>query len=65
MEHHSNIVPWQLICEQTGARLVVAPINDRGELDVAAFEQLLGGKTKIVALAHVSNASAPSTPSPS
>jgi cysteine desulfurase / selenocysteine lyase len=56
MEHHSNIVPWQLICEQTGARLVVAPINDRGELEVAAFRQLLGGKTKIVALAHVSNA---------
>ncbi|HEX5047734.1 MAG TPA: cysteine desulfurase [Gammaproteobacteria bacterium] len=56
MEHHSNIVPWQLICEQTGARLVVAPITDRGELDLAAFHALLGPRTKIVAVAHVSNA---------
>ena len=56
MEHHSNIVPWQLICEQTGARLVVAPITDRGELDLDAFHALLGPRTKIVALAHVSNA---------
>ena len=56
MEHHSNIVPWQLICEQTGARLVVAPITDRGELDLQEFHRLLGARTKIVALAHVSNA---------
>jgi cysteine desulfurase/selenocysteine lyase len=56
MEHHSNIVPWQLICEQTGARLVVAPITDRGEIDLDAFHALLGPQTKIVALAHVSNA---------
>jgi cysteine desulfurase / selenocysteine lyase len=56
MEHHSNIVPWQLICDQTGARLAVAPITDRGELDLDAFRALLGPRTKIVAFAHVSNA---------
>jgi cysteine desulfurase / selenocysteine lyase len=56
LEHHSNIVPWQLVCEQTGAKLVVAPITDRGELDLGAFHRLLGARTKIVALAHVSNA---------
>jgi cysteine desulfurase/selenocysteine lyase len=56
MEHHSNIVPWQLLCEQTGARLVVAPIDDDGALDVAAFEARLNERTKIVAVAHVSNA---------
>jgi cysteine desulfurase/selenocysteine lyase len=56
MEHHSNIVPWQLICEQTGATLKVAPINDAGELDMQAFAQLLSEKTKLVAVAHVSNA---------
>jgi cysteine desulfurase/selenocysteine lyase len=56
MEHHSNIVPWQLICEQTGARLVVAPINDAGELDLPAFRGLLSERTKIVAITHVSNA---------
>ncbi len=56
MEHHSNIVPWQLICEQTGAKLRVAPIHDDGSLDIAAFEALLGPRTRIVAIAHVSNA---------
>ncbi len=56
MEHHSNIVPWQLVCEQTGASLKVAPINDDAELDVEAFEQLLGERTRLVAIAHVSNA---------
>jgi len=56
LEHHSNIVPWQLLCERTGARLVVAPIRDDGSLDVAAFDALLGARTKIVAFAHVSNA---------
>jgi cysteine desulfurase/selenocysteine lyase len=56
LEHHSNIVPWQLLCERTGARLVVAPIHDDGSLDVAGFERLLKERTKIVALAHVSNA---------
>lgn len=56
MEHHSNIVPWQLLCEQTGAVLKAAPINDRGELDVAALEMLLTDRTKLVALVHLSNA---------
>ena len=56
MEHHSNIVPWQLICEQTGAKLRVAPILDDGGLDVEAFKGLLGPRTRIVAIAHVSNA---------
>ncbi len=56
MEHHSNIVPWQMLCEQLGATLRVTPINDRGELEVEAFEKLLCGRTKLVALAHVSNA---------
>jgi cysteine desulfurase/selenocysteine lyase len=56
LEHHSNIVPWQLICERTGARLVVAPIEDDGSLDVAAFEERLNERTRIVAVAHVSNA---------
>ncbi len=56
MEHHSNIVPWQLLCQETGARLRVAPIDDRGELIFEEFERLLGPRTRIVAVAHVSNA---------
>jgi cysteine desulfurase / selenocysteine lyase len=56
LEHHSNIVPWQLLCERAGARLVVAPIRDDGSLDLAAFDARLGARTKIVAVAHVSNA---------
>ena len=56
MEHHSNIVPWQLLCEQTGAVLRAAPINDDGELDVPAFEKMLGDRTRLVAVVHVSNA---------
>ena len=56
MEHHSNIVPWQLLCEEKGAKLRVAPINDRGELQLEEFEKLLGPKTKIVAVGHLSNA---------
>jgi cysteine desulfurase/selenocysteine lyase len=56
MEHHSNIVPWQLICAKTGARLVPTPITDAGELDLDAFDRLLNDRTKIVALVHVSNA---------
>ncbi len=56
MEHHANIVPWQIVCQQTGAKLRVAPIDDRGVLDLAAFEKLCGERTKIVAVAHVSNA---------
>ena len=56
MEHHSNIVPWQLLCQQTGAVLKVAPILDDGSLDMAAFEALLSERTRIVAASHVSNA---------
>jgi cysteine desulfurase/selenocysteine lyase len=56
MEHHSNIVPWQMLCEEKQARLRVAPINDRGELLLDEFEKLLSPRTKIVAVAHVSNA---------
>jgi cysteine desulfurase/selenocysteine lyase len=56
MEHHSNIVPWQMLCEEKGARLRVVPINDRGELILEEYEKLLGPKTKLVALGHVSNA---------
>lgn len=55
MEHHSNIVPWQLIAEQTGAKLKVAPINDAGEILWPDFEELLNEKTKMVAVVHVSN----------
>jgi cysteine desulfurase/selenocysteine lyase len=56
MEHHSNIVPWQILCEERGARLRVAPINDEGELLRDEFERLLGERTKLVAVNHVSNA---------
>jgi len=56
MEHHSNIVPWQMLCERSGAKLKVVPINDRGELEMDELEKLLGAKTKIVAVGHVSNA---------
>ncbi len=56
MEHHSNIVPWQLLCEQTGAILKIIPINDSGELILEEFEKLLSPKTKLVSLAHISNA---------
>jgi cysteine desulfurase / selenocysteine lyase len=56
MEHHSDIVPWQMLCGATGAKLKVAPINDRGELILDELAKLIGPKTKIVALAHVSNA---------
>ena len=55
MEHHANIVPWQMLCERTGAVLRVAPIDLRGELDVAAFEALLGPRTKLVAFTQISN----------
>ena len=56
MEHHSNIVPWQILCGEKGARLRVAPINDAGELILDEFTHLLGPRTKIVAVPHVSNA---------
>ncbi len=56
MEHHSNIVPWQIAAETTGAKLRVAPMNEPGELILPEFEKLLSAKTKIVAVAHISNA---------
>ncbi len=55
MEHHSNIVPWQMVCQEKGARLRVIPVNDRGELRLDAYDDLLNDRTKIVALVHVSN----------
>ncbi len=55
MEHHSNIVPWQLLCEQTHARLRVVPIDDNGELQMDEFEKLIGPRTKLVAFVHLSN----------
>jgi len=56
MEHHSNIVPWQIMCKETGAVLKVVPMHESGELDMEAFEKLLNEKTRLVAVAHVSNA---------
>ena len=56
MEHHSNIVPWQILCEKTGGVLRVIPINDAGEIILEEYEKLLTPRTKIVALTHVSNA---------
>jgi cysteine desulfurase / selenocysteine lyase len=56
LEHHANIVPWQFVCEQTGATLKVIPIDTTGQVDYAAFEKLIGPRTKLLALAHVSNA---------
>lgn len=56
LEHHSNIVPWQLVCEQTGAELVVAPIDDRGQLDLDALQECLTDDVLLLAISHVSNA---------
>ncbi|SRR6266404_2181495 len=56
MEHHSNIVPWQILCEEKGAMLRVVPINDEGDLILEEFDKLLNSRTKFVSLAHVSNA---------
>ena len=56
LEHHSNIVPWQFLCEKTGAKLVVIPMNEKGELILSEFDNLLSEKTKIVAVNHISNA---------
>lgn len=56
LEHHSNIVPWQMLCEKTGAKLKVLPMNDHGELVIDAFDNLLSDKTKLVFVNHVSNA---------
>jgi len=55
MEHHSNIVPWQLVCEQTGAKLKVVPVNDRGELEFDAYLKLLNPRTRFVSMVHLSN----------
>ena len=56
MEHHANIVPWQMLCEHTGARLRVAPINRRGELEMDAFRDMLSDRVKLVGVVHISNA---------
>jgi cysteine desulfurase/selenocysteine lyase len=56
MEHHANIVPWQMVCEQTGAVLKVVPMTDAGELESGAYERLIGERTRLVAIVHVSNA---------
>ncbi|MFT5861216.1 MAG: cysteine desulfurase/selenocysteine lyase [Flavobacteriaceae bacterium] len=55
MEHHSNIVPWQMMCERKGCKLLVIPINDRGELIMEEFDRMLSSKTKLVAVTHISN----------
>ncbi len=55
MEHHSNIVPWQMLCEEKGATLKVIPISDQGELDLDAYAKMLNSKTKIVSVTHISN----------
>jgi len=55
VEHHSNIVPWQMLCERLGARLVVAPTDATGQFDLAAFEALLSPRTRLVAVTHISN----------
>lgn len=55
MEHHSNIVPWQILCEEKGAKLRIIPMNDRGELLLEEYEKLLNPKTRLVAVVHVSN----------
>lgn len=56
LEHHSNIVPWQFLCEKIGAKLVVIPMNEKGELILSEFDNLLSEKTKIVTVNHISNA---------
>jgi len=56
MEHHSNIVPWQILCEEKDARIRVVPMSDAGELDLDAYEKFLGPRTRIVAVTHISNA---------
>ena len=55
LEHHSNIVPWQICCNATGAKLKVIPVKNNGELDIAKFQELLTEKTKLVAITHISN----------
>ena len=55
LEHHSNIVPWQMCCEYSGAVLKIIPLKDNGELEIKKFESLLSEKTKLVAISHISN----------
>jgi cysteine desulfurase/selenocysteine lyase len=62
MEHHSNIVPWQILCEQQGARLRIIPITDAGEIDLDAYATLLTDRTRIVSVVHVSNVLGTVTP---
>ena len=62
LEHHANIVPWFRLCEETGARLRVAPVDDRGQILLDEYARLLGPRTKLVSLAHVSNALGTVTP---
>jgi cysteine desulfurase/selenocysteine lyase len=62
LEHHSNIVPWQMLCEEKGATLKVAPIDEAGVVDLAAFERLLGPRTRLVSVSHISNAIGPVNP---
>jgi cysteine desulfurase/selenocysteine lyase len=62
LEHHANIVPWQQLCSEKGARLRVAPVNDRGEVILEEYERLLGARTRIVSFSHVSNALGTVTP---
>ena len=56
LEHHSNIVPWQMLCEETGAKIRVVPINDAGELDIEVYESLFSERTRFVGVVHISNA---------
>ena len=62
LEHHANIVPWQQLCSEKGARLRVAPVNDRGEIILEEYEKLLGPRTRIVSFSQVSNALGTITP---
>ncbi|MEO8599589.1 MAG: aminotransferase class V-fold PLP-dependent enzyme, partial [bacterium] len=62
MEHHSNIVPWQMVCAQTGAELRVVPVNDAGEFEFDTYAKLIGPGTKLVAVTHLSNALGSITP---
>jgi cysteine desulfurase / selenocysteine lyase len=56
IEHHSNIVPWQMLCDEKGAKLRIIPVNDQGELQLDEFERMLSGRVKVVAIGHISNA---------
>ena len=55
MEHHSNIVPWQILCEKIGAKLIISPINKKGEMIMSEFKNLISNKTKLISVSHVSN----------